>query len=101
MFVKLGIITVILVAGGLLFSSEITYLFPNISASVTESLKDDITNLSTKTSDILENTIDEAMIQANEKINNGITDAKESSAIFFSNELTKINPFESLASILD
>ena len=101
MFVKLGIIAVILVVGGLLFSLEITSLFPNISASITESLKDDISNLSTKTSDTLESRIDDVMIQANEKINNGITEAKESSTIFLSNELTKINPFESLTSILD
>lgn len=101
MFVKLGIIAVILVAGGLFFSSEISNLFPNTSASITESVKTDISNLGTKTSNTFESKIDEAVIQANEKINSGITDVKESSTNFLSNELTKISPLEGVTSIFD
>ena len=48
MLIKLGIIASVLVLGGMMFSTEITSLFPNTSALLADSLKDDINSLNTK-----------------------------------------------------
>ena len=100
MFLKLGIIGIILISGGIIFSSEITGLFPNTSTSVAESLKDDVNNISNKASESIENKIessfDKIIDNTNQKINDGIDNAKDSSTNFVSNELSKINPLETI-----
>ena len=42
MLIKLGIIVSVIILGGMIFSTEITSLFPNTSALLADSLKDDI-----------------------------------------------------------
>ena len=54
MFIKLGIIAGIVILGGMIFSNEIDNLFPTTSATVADSLKDDLSNFGTKTSDTVE-----------------------------------------------
>ena len=105
MFIKLGIIAGILVAAGLIFSSEINSIFPNTSASLTESLKDDVNSLGAKASESVENrlntSLDRVVSKTSETIDDGIAKTQESSKDFFSNELTKINPVESLTNIFN
>lgn len=103
MLIKLGIIGAILVLGGLIFSSEINGLFPNTSASIIESLKDDVNNVGTKTSESVENRLDTSIDKVVEKtsvqINDGINNARESSKNVLSNELIKINPIETIGNV--
>ena len=100
MFIKLGIIGAILIIGGLVFSSEINELFPKTSSTIAESLKDDVNGISVKASESVENrldsSIDKIVDTTNEKINEGINSAKESSNDLVSNELSKINPVETI-----
>lgn len=99
MFVKLGIIAAILIIGVILFSSEINALFPNISSSVVEALKDDVGDISKKTSESVENrldvSIDKIVEKTNEQINDGVVNAKESSRNI-TDEITKINPINTI-----
>lgn len=103
MFLKLGILGVLLILGGIVFSSEISGFFSNTSALVTESLKHDVNNISQKATESIENKIesslDNVVDNTSEKINDRITDAKESSTNFLSDELGKINPFESIENV--
>lgn len=96
MFIKLGIIGAILIIGGLIFSSEINELFPETSSTITESLKDDVNGISTKTSESVENRIDASINKIVDKTNEKINTAKESSKDLVSNELSKINPTETI-----
>lgn len=114
MFIKLGIIAGILILGGMIFSSEIGNLFPTTSASVFDSLKNDVTNFGTKASDSVEQRIDSSIDQIVDKTNNSITneisnvgdkvandisEVKESSQKSISEELSNFNPIESIKNI--
>ena len=105
MFIKLGIIAGIIVLGVMIFSNEIDTLFPSTSATVVGSIKDDITNLSSKTVQSLEQRIDDSFEKITEKTTNAITneinevgeklqdeisDVKESSQ----QAITNFNPLE-------
>ena len=57
MFIKLGIIAGIVILGGLIFSTEIDNIFPNTSATVFDSLMDDMSNFSSIASDSVEERI--------------------------------------------
>ena len=59
MFIKLGIIAGVLILGGMIFSNEIDSLFPSTSASVVDSLKEDVSNFGAKASDSVEKRIDD------------------------------------------
>lgn len=50
MLLKLGIIGTFLILGGMMFSTEISALFPNTSASFLDSVKNDINLLNEKIS---------------------------------------------------
>jgi len=114
MFIKLGIIAGIVILGGMIFSSEIGNLFPTTSASVFDSLKNDVTNFGTKASDSVEQRIDSSIDQIVDKTNNSITneisnvgdkvandisEVKESSQKSISEELSNFNPIESIKNI--
>lgn len=114
MFIKLGIIAGILILGGMIFSNEIDVLFPTTSASVIDSLKNDMSNFGSKASDSVEqridgsvdkiidktgNTISNEITQTGEKISNEITDVKESSQKIFKEEISNFNPIESVKKI--
>ena len=73
MFIKLGIIAGIIVLGGMIFSNEIDTLFPSTSATVVDSIKDDVSNLSSKTVNSVEQRIDDSVDKITEKTTNAIT----------------------------
>lgn len=99
MLIKLGIIAGILIAGGLIFSSEINALFPSTSTSVIESLKSNVDDIGKKTSESVEKRLDisfdKIVDKTNEQINDGVVNAKESSKNI-TDELTKINPIDTI-----
>ena len=101
--IKIGIISAILVLGGLVFSSDINGLFPNTSESVIKSLKNDVGDIGAKASasveNRLDNSIDNVVDKTSEKINDEINDVKESSKEIFSKKISNINPIESISNI--
>ena len=78
MIIKLGIITAVLILGGMMFSTEITTLFPNTSASLTDSLKNDFNNLNAKITNSAENrldtSIDKTIQSVSDSVYEGITE---------------------------
>lgn len=78
MLIKLGIIVAIFVLGGMMFSTEITALFPNTSAILSDSLKNDINALNTKITNSTENrldtSIDKTIQSVSDSVYEGITE---------------------------
>ena len=78
MFIKLGIIGTFLILGGLMFSTEISTLFPNTSASLLDSLKSDMNYLNDKVSgsaeERLDTSIDKIVGNVSDKVSEGITE---------------------------
>ncbi len=78
MLIKLGIIVAIFVLGGMMFSTEITALFPNTSALLSDSLKNDINALNTKITNSTENrldtSIDKTIQSVSDSVYEGITE---------------------------
>ena len=114
MFIKLGIIAGILILGGMIFSTEIDNLFPNTSATVFDSLMDDITGFGSKASDSVDQRLDESIdkivdktsnsitneiSEAGNKISNNISEAKESSQKTINEEISNLDPIESITNI--
>ncbi|AJM91452.1 hypothetical protein [Nitrosopumilus piranensis] len=114
MFIKLGIIIGIVVLGGMIFSNEIDTLFPSTSATVVNSLKDDVSNFGAKASDSVEKRIDESVdkivdntnnvvseeiSEAGEKISDEISETRESSQKILSEKISNLNPLESIKNI--
>ncbi|MEX0861900.1 hypothetical protein [Nitrosopumilus sp.] len=114
MFIKLGIIIGIVILGGLIFSSEIDSLFPTTSASVFDSLKNDVTNFGVKASDSVDQRIGSSIDNIVDETNNSITneissvgnkvtseisEVKESSQKSINEKLSNFNPIESIKNI--
>jgi gas vesicle protein len=114
MFIKLGIIAGIIILGGMVFSNEIDSLFPSTSATVVNSLKDDVSNFSAKAGDSVEKRIDESIDKIVDKTSNAITDeisevgdsisneisdVRESSQQTISDKIFNFNPVESIQNI--
>ena len=114
MFIKLGIIAGIIILGGMIFSNEIDTLFPSTSATVFDSLKNDVSNFGSKASDSVEQRIDssidkivdktsesisEEISEAGNKVTNEISEAKESSQKVIKEEISNFNPIESIQNI--
>ena len=78
MLIKLGIIGAVLVLGGMMFSTEIITLFPNTSALLSDSLKDDINGLNEKVTNSAENrldvSIDKTIQSISDSVYEGITE---------------------------
>ena len=78
MLIKLGIIAAVLILGGMMFSTEITTLFPSTSALLADSLEDDINTLNEKITNSAENrldtSIDKTIQSASDSIYQGITE---------------------------
>jgi predicted PurR-regulated permease PerM len=78
MLIILGIIVAIFVLGGMMFSTEITALFPNTSAILSDSLKNDINGLNTKITNSAENrldtSIDKTIQSVSDSVYQGITE---------------------------
>ncbi len=114
MFIKLGIIAGIIILGGMIFSTEIGNIFPTTSATVFDSLIDDVTNFGSKASDSVDQRIDESIdkivdktsnsitneiSEAGNKISNEISEAKKSSQETISEEISNFNPIEAITNI--
>lgn len=114
MFIKLGIIVGIIILGGMIFSNEIDVLFPSTSASVVNSLKDDISNFGAIASELVEKRIDESIDKIVDKTSNAITDeiseigndisneisdVRKLSQQTISEKITNFNPIESIQNI--
>ncbi len=78
MLIKLGIIVAVFVLGGMMFSTEITALFPNTSVLLSDSLKNDINSLNTKITNSAENrldtSIDKTIQSVSDSVYEGITE---------------------------
>jgi len=78
MLIKLGIIVAVFVLGGMMFSTEITVLFPNTSALLSDSLKNDINALNTKITNSaetgLDTSIDKTIQSISDSVYEGITE---------------------------
>ncbi len=78
MLIKLGIIAAVLILGGMMFSTEITTLFPSTSALLADSLKDDINALNEKVTNSADNrldtSIDKTIQSVSDSIYQGITE---------------------------
>jgi len=72
MLIKLGIIGAVLVLGGMMFSTEITTLFPNTSALLSDSLKDDINSLNQKVTNSAENRLDSSIDRTIQSVSDSV-----------------------------
>jgi len=68
MILKLGILTGLLILGGIIFSSEIQSFFPNTSTNGVDSLKSDVKILTTKTVETAEEKIESSINQTHTKL---------------------------------
>ncbi|MCV0393328.1 MAG: hypothetical protein K5790_08600 [Nitrosopumilus sp.] len=114
MFIKLGIIAGIIILAGMIFSNEIDVLFPSTSASVFDSLKEDVSNIGTKTTDSVEKRLDDSIdniidktsksvtneiSEVGEKISDQISDAKDSSQKTINEEISNFDPLKAVKNI--
>ena len=114
MFIKLGIIAGILILGVVMFSTEIENLFPTTSSTVTDSLKDDVSDLGTRAADSAEKRIDESIDEivdktssklkseineAGDRITSEISEVKDSSQQIINKEISDFNPLDFLQNI--
>ncbi|MEK0366324.1 MAG: hypothetical protein QQN45_00135 [Nitrosopumilus sp.] len=114
MFIKLGIIAGIVILGGMIFSTEIDNIFPTTSATIFDSLMDDVTNFGSKASDSVDQRIDESIdkimdttsnsitneiSEAGEKISNEISEVKKSSQKTIGEKISNFNPIENIKNI--
>ena len=78
MLIKLGRIAAVLILGGMMFSTEITELFPSTSVLLADSLKDDINALNEKVTNSAENrldtSIDKTIQSVSDSVYQGITE---------------------------
>ena len=78
MLIKLGIIAAVLILGGMMFSTEITELFPSTSVLLADSLKDDINALNEKVTNSADNrldtSIDKTIQSVSDSVYQGITE---------------------------
>ena len=72
MLIKLGIIAAVLILGGMIFSTEITTLFPSTSALLADSLKDDINSLNEKVTNSAENRLDTSMDKTIQSVSDSV-----------------------------
>ena len=114
MFIKLGIIAGIVILAGMVFSNEITNIFPTTSATVVDSIKDDVTNIGVEASKSVEQRIDNSIDEivnktsttitseineAGNKITTEISEVKQSSEKIIDKELSNLNPLDSIQNI--
>ncbi len=114
MLIKLGIIGTVLVLGGLMFSTEIITLFPNTSALLSDSLKDDINGLNEKVTNSAENRLDasidktiqsisdsvyEGITETGDKLVENVVESSQSSKETLVNEVSEFDPFSFIKNI--
>ncbi|WP_428325142.1 hypothetical protein [Nitrosopumilus sp.] len=114
MFIKLGIIAGIIVLGGMIFSNEIDSFFPTTSATITDSLTNDVSEIGTRATNAVENRIDESIDkivdrtsdaitneihETGDKISNEVSDVRETSQNIIQEEISNFNPVESIQNL--
>ncbi|AFS83695.1 hypothetical protein [Candidatus Nitrosopumilus sediminis] len=114
MFIKLGIIAGLVILGGMIFSNEIDDLFPTTSATIFDSLKNDVNIFGSKASDSVEQRIDESIdnivdkttesisdeiSNVGNKVTNELSEVKEYSQKIIKDEVSNFNPVESIQNI--
>ena len=114
MFIKLGIIVGIVILGGMIFSNEIDIFLPTTSATVVDSLKNDMNIFGTKALDSVEQRIDSSIDKivnktsesisneisnVGDKVSNEISDVKESSQKSIKEKVSNFNPIKSIQNI--
>ena len=114
MFIKLGIIAGVIILGSMIFSNEIDNLFPTTSATIFDSLRNDVNIFSSKASDSVESRIDSSIDKivnktsesisneisgAGDKISNEISKAKESSQQTLKEKISNFNLIEPIQNI--
>ena len=114
MFIKLGIIAGVIILTGMIFSTEINNLFPTTSATVADSLKEDVTSLSIKASNKVEQKIDNSIDtivnktsttitnevnKAEDKISTEFSEAKESSQNLIDEKLSNLDLIDSIQNV--
>ena len=77
MLIKLGIIAAVLILGGMVFSTEITTLFPSTSALLADSLladslKNDINALNEKVTNSAENRVDTSIDKTIQSVSDSV-----------------------------
>lgn len=100
MIIKIAIIGVILVAGGLIFSSEINGIFPSTIGSIAESLKNNANSAATDTADSLKESLDTSVNNVGKQLDESLNKATQSSNEFISNTVPDINPTEQIGGII-
>ncbi|MFB5623598.1 MAG: hypothetical protein ACE5RP_01590, partial [Nitrosopumilus sp.] len=90
MFIKLGIIAGLVILGGMIFSNEIDDLFPTTSATVFDSLKNDVNIFGSKASDSVEQRIDESIDNIVDKTTESISDEISNVGNKVTNELSEV-----------
>ncbi|MEK0336681.1 MAG: hypothetical protein QQN41_04520 [Nitrosopumilus sp.] len=98
----------------MIFSTEIDNIFPTTSATIFDSLMDDVTNFGSKASDSVDQRIDESIdkimdttsnsitneiSEAGEKISNEISEVKKSSQKTIGEKISNFNPIENIKNI--
>ena len=114
MLIKLGVIAGIIVLGGMIFSNEIDSIFPSTSATVIDSLKNDVSTLSTKASESVDKRIDSSIDKivdktgkaitneisdVGDKISSEISKVKDSSQEMIHDEISNFDPLKSVKDI--
>ena len=114
MFIKLGIIAGVIILTGVIFSTEINNMFPATSATVANSLKEDVTSLSVKASNTIEQKIDNSVDtivnktsttitnevnKAEDKISTEFSEAKESSQNLIDEKLSNLDLIDSIQNV--
>ena len=113
MFIKLGIIVGVIILTGVIFSTEINNMFP-ATATVADSLKEDVTSLSVKASNTVEQKIDNSIDtivnktsttitnevnKAEDKISTEFSETKESSQNLIDEKLSNLDLIDSIQNV--
>jgi len=79
MFIKLGIFAAALVVGGMIFANEVDMFLPTTSATLTDSLKTDISNLGNN-----------ATVAVEKRMEESVGEVLDETTSIASNQITKI-----------
>ncbi len=90
MLIKLGIIAGIIILGCMIFSHEIGAFFPTTSATVIDSIKDDVSNIGTTASESVEKRIDESVDKILDKATDSVTNEISKAGDKITNQISKV-----------
>lgn len=105
MLIKLGIIAGIIILGAMVFSNEINTFFPATSATVIDSIRDDVSDIGSKASESVEKRMDESVdkmvAKTTDSITNQISQVKDSSKKIISKAVSNFNPIETIQNLFE